>query len=257
MRKPEFVTRKRSGLLRRYDQLGYLHRWFGLASLLFILILSLTGIALNHTIDFGLDERFIDSPWLLNWYGFDAPEPSASYAVDAHRVTLVGNRLYLNSLEASRGISRLTGAVFWDQLIVVATAESLLYLSPTEGLVDRLDVRSELPGSIDGLTAHAAGLVIRSADRLFAYDEQRLEVSVFDRDPKEFDWLAPSDVPEALIEQINLQYRGPGVTVERLLYDVHSGRVFTRAGPLLMDIVGLLLIALTGTGLALWFKRRS
>ena len=45
------------------------HRRIGLLGLLLVIILAVTGILLNHTEKFKLDETYINNAWLLNWYG--------------------------------------------------------------------------------------------------------------------------------------------------------------------------------------------
>jgi len=54
------------------------HRYLGLASALFVIILSITGILLNHTESLRLDERPVAQRWLLNIYGIAAVEPGAA-----------------------------------------------------------------------------------------------------------------------------------------------------------------------------------
>jgi len=63
-------------------------------------------------------------------------------------------------------------------------------------------------------------------------------------------------VPSNQLEVLYDDYRGTGITVARLLADLHSGRLFTRAGPLAIDLVGVLLIALSVLGVILWLKGR-
>ena len=87
------------------------HRWFGVGSIVFILLLSVTGIALNHSDDLNLDSRYLRSPWLLEWYGIDVPDPESSFVAAPHRVTLIGERLYYDDSELMSGISTLVGMV--------------------------------------------------------------------------------------------------------------------------------------------------
>ena len=53
------------------------------------------------------------------------------------------------------------------------------------------------------------------------------------------------------MESLKSAWRGRGVTVERLLLDLHSGRIFSAAGPLLMDLVAVFLILLSVSGIIL------
>jgi hypothetical protein len=47
----------------------------------------------------------------------------------------------------------------------------------------------------------------------------------------------------------------PGISLERLLADLHSGRILGREGPLLVDLLGLALAALGLSGT--WVFARS
>jgi hypothetical protein len=58
------------------------------------------------------------------------------------------------------------------------------------------------------------------------------------------------------LESLGLLYRGRGLSLERLLLDLHSGRVFPRTSPWLLDMVGIGLVALSLFGLLLWWRRR-
>jgi hypothetical protein len=53
------------------------------------------------------------------------------------------------------------------------------------------------------------------------------------------------------------QYRGRGLSVERVIADLHSGRVIGIVGPFVMDVVAVLLIVLSLSGLLLWLRPRG
>ena len=45
------------------------HRSIGALAALFLLMLAITGILLNHNLDLKLEQRHLDWPWLLEHYG--------------------------------------------------------------------------------------------------------------------------------------------------------------------------------------------
>ena len=61
-------------------------------------------------------------------------------------------------------------------------------------------------------------------------------------------------MPPERLDSLHAAYRGTGVSVARLLADLHSGRLFTNAGPIVMDAVGVILIALSVFGIMLWVR---
>lgn len=224
-------------------------------SLVFLLVLSLTGIGLNHSAQWRLDARYLDWSWLLSWYGFETPPPGASFAAADRRVTRVGTRLYLDDIEAVRGVRELVGAVAMPPLVVAATSDALLYLSPDGELVDRLELAAELEAPIEALGAARSLLVLTSGERVLALDEWTATTRPYDGETALIAWAEPSALPPPLERAIARTYRGPGVSIERLLLDLHNGSLFARAGPWLLDAAGVLLIALSITGLVIWFKR--
>lgn len=246
-------------------KLRRIHRWIGVGSLVFLLMLSLSGIALNHSAELGLDERFVATSWVLSWYGMGMPDIAASYAaIDEHgeldgRVSLVGERLFVDSYAGPRGVAALRGALSIGGNVVVLTDQELLVLSPQGELLDRITVPMDAGEQAEsiGLSTRTSSIVVTTSGSMAAFDGLSLERE----DPPEraraivlSNESTPSAAAAAAIANA---YRGPGVSVERLLYDLHSGRWLDRAGVLLMDLVGLLVVFLCATGLLIWLRPRA
>ncbi|MCY3731665.1 MAG: PepSY domain-containing protein [Rhodospirillaceae bacterium] len=240
---------------RRQHRLRHWHRWLGMGSLLFVVLLSVTGIVLNHADELELDTRFVSAPWLLDWYGIDVPAVAASYSVDQRRVTLVGERLYLDEEALAEGIASLAGAVSMPGFIAIATGDSMLLLTRSGALVERMPLAGELPAGVQAVGIARSALIVRSGGTLYQADAELLG---FDpcTDVAEADvtWSEPSAVPPAHLDALYVAYRGAGVSVERLLADLHSGRLFTAAGPIVMDAAGVILIVLSVFGVMLWVR---
>ena len=60
-----------------------------------------------------------------------------------------------------------------------------------------------------------------------------------------------------MLESLSRDYRGRGLSWERLLADLHSGRILGAAGTYFMDFIALSLIVLSMTGLFQWRRRRN
>jgi len=239
----------------RQRRLRRLHRWLGVGSLVFVLLLSVTGIALNHTGELGLGQRYMSSSWLLGWYGIEAPAAEASFAVADHRVTLMGKRLYFDAQEIADDVSRLSGAVRTRQFVAVATERDVFLLTPSGALVEQINTVANLPAGIDELGLAGEALVFRSGEGLFQTDEDFVVFSSCgDFSSGELQWSRPSTVSPAELEALQALYRGRGVTVERLLTDLHSGRFFSNMGPMVMDLVGVVFILLSIFGVMVWVR---
>jgi uncharacterized iron-regulated membrane protein len=58
-----------------------------------------------------------------------------------------------------------------------------------------------------------------------------------------------------MLEAISHAYRGSGLTLERILLDLHTGRLFGPAGVALINIASILLLVLIFSGIVLWISR--
>ena len=234
------------------------HRWLGLTAAVFVILLSVTGIALNHSGDWQLDRRFVSWKWLLDTYGIQAPAPTISFADDDRRATLLGAHIYVDGRELPRLADSLTGLVSIGSLVIATTQTEVMVVTGDGELVQYIDLASELPGSIERLGRVDDRPVIGSGGELLVGDA---DVTAFGpwhgADPGTIAWSVPSTAPATDVERIQEAYRGRGVTVERVLADIHSGRIVSLVGPALLDVIGIGLVLLSVSGLFVWFQRRK
>jgi uncharacterized iron-regulated membrane protein len=237
-------------LLRRF------HRWLGVVLALFILLLSLTGIALNHSDGWDLDSNYISSNWLLDAYGVRAPAVSASFTHGDRRATLLGKRLYLDEREIADDTESLTGIVVLDDLILVATRDRALVLTVDGERVEQMDLSAVFPGAI-GRIGSAGSLAAVSSEGTVFLSDADISGFVPGTDIPDIAWAQSSAVPDALLTALQGHYRGRGLSIERVIADIHSGRIVTITGPYLMDAVAILLIILSITGVVMWLRPRK
>lgn len=69
-------------------------------------------------------------------------------------------------------------------------------------------------------------------------------------------WAAPAPIPQALHQRLLSDYRGKGLPVERVILDLHSGRIVGTWGPWVMDAAAVVLIFLVATGCWMWLRQR-
>ena len=203
------------------------HRWAGAVLVAFVLFLATTGIALNHSGDFGLDRKYVSWSWLLEAYGMGAPEPYAGK-------TLIG------------------------ELVVVGDGQRAHVLLTSGELVESIDLGSVLPGMIERVGGAVDRAVLDSGGMLFRSDA---DITIFEPwaagNASNVEW-SPEVQPDAPgLEAIDAAWRGHGLTIERLLLDLHSGRILSLGGRLLLDVIALGLIALSISGLVLARRRNG
>ncbi len=244
--------------LRKHKVFWTWHRRVGIVAALLVLVLSFTGIALNHTERLRLDERHVRWGWLLDWYGIEIPRDAVSFPLEPGRISLLGDRLYLDAKLLPGLFGGLTGAVGLNGMVAAVVDGDVLLLTRGGDIVDRLGGENGVPVGIDGV-GHAPGapMIIRAGGALYTTDEEMLSWSRSEASTDEVTWSEPGPLDDDMLAAIREDYRGRILPVERVLLDLHSGRIFGFLGPWVMDAAAVLLILLALTGSWLWLGRRA
>ncbi|MGE0383902.1 MAG: PepSY-associated TM helix domain-containing protein [Gammaproteobacteria bacterium] len=228
------------------------HRRTGVAAAVFLVFLAVTGVLLNHTDALGLAHRRLDAPWVLALYRVTTPDVGSGFEVAGHWVSQVGASVFLDNREVRAESGRLTGAAPFKAGMALAIGSEVLLLAPDGTLIERMGNEAGLPSAVDALGTLADGrLAVRVDDRILVSDADAATWSQ-DVSARVSGWSMAAPLPEPLRESIRVQYRGPGIDAERLLLDMHSGRILGRWGPLLFDAVAVMVLVIAVTGLWMW-----
>lgn len=231
------------------------HRRLGLIAIVFIIVLSITGIMLNHTEPMSLDEKAIDNSWLLDWYGLNPQSASISFGADSHVITQWDEQIFFDNQPLMHSQQRLRGAAGLDGMLVAALNNSVLLVTPTGELIERIDTQTEFT-DIRQVGVEHQRLVVETIDnQYYRADEQ---VIVWQKiDTRDSMWSRPVDIDESLKQQLLELYRGRGLSLERVILDLHSGRIFNAQwGIYIMDASALVMLWLAFSGLWVWASRR-
>lgn len=233
----------------------FLRRWHarvGLTAVLFFLFLAVTGVVLNHATGLGLDTRYVHSAWLARWYGVAPESPRHAFRAGNHDLVAANGRWLLDGRISGDKFPQPVGLVELSDMVVVASSASLYIYGKDGSLIDRLD-RNALPGApVQAIGSGAKQLVLRTGGGTF---ETRDALSWQPAPRDAIAWSAPAELSASERESY-AQLLEPGISVQRLLLDLHSGRFAGRYGPLAVDLLGVFLAILSLTGAWLFLKRR-
>ncbi|MFT4583158.1 MAG: hypothetical protein ACI915_002177 [Gammaproteobacteria bacterium] len=231
------------------------HRTIGLFAAVFLLLLSCTGLLLMQTDGLGLDSRYVDNDGLLNWYGIRPAPPAASFAVGQHWISQVGNQLYFDTSSLQNIDGQLVGAATTGDEIVVATTAMLVLLTNDGAIAEKLGAESNIPQNIEFLGSAPRGeILLKTAGELFLFNTQTAEL-VRGNAQHRASWVTPATPPPEMLEELNRRFRGTGLSLERILLDVHTGRFFGPLGVALINLASLALLILIVSGVVLWRLR--
>jgi len=246
----------------RYNKLRpWLWRWHkraGLAAAAVLILVTITGIFLNHTSELLLARKFVDQGWLLSFYGIPEPE-LVSYALGSTSIT--GDSTSDSSGRLYRGIEplgecrgALVGTASFDTGFVVACERELLFFDQHGQLADKISATYGLPTPVAQLGECGEFFCVRTPERLFEFEFKTLAFKP--RIGLEPVWSEQVQLGGPARRAIYRASRGQGLNWERVLMDLHSGRLFGAVGVWVVDIAAILLLFLALSGFVLWYQQR-
>ncbi|MFT5297722.1 MAG: hypothetical protein ACI9YH_003761 [Colwellia sp.] len=227
------------------------HRKLGIFSALFIIFLSISGIALNHTTLLSLSEQSISNPLLLNHYGIKPPSDIRFYQQKEWLVTeqfvWLDEQLVYESDEPIISISK------FQTYRLLATTMQLVIFTDKGELVDKLDSSSDLPVPIQAMNVIENNIVLKTPNGYYQGDSDFFDWQTINTlvEPK---WITSEAGTSSELAAASTQYQSQFLNWERVILDAHSGRIFGDYGVILMDLVAFMLILLSISGIYMWIK---
>ncbi len=230
------------------------HRYAGLIAALFVVIIATTGIMLNHGSGLKLDKIYIKANWLLNYYGISAPEDIPSFYTEKKWLSQWDKQIYLDKKMIHKSRSKVIGAVSFSNMIILSQQSTLLAFTEAGELIERVTGTEGLPSGIEAIgITDSNKIAIRSSNGIFTTNEDFL---FWQAAPSAIVvWSDNLSLPNALKQSLLEIYRGQGLKLDRVLFDIHSGRLFGTFGIYFVDFIAVLIIFLALSGVWLWTVR--
>lgn len=236
----------------KFRSLYLWHRYAGLAGALLVVWLATTGLLLNHSDHLDLANRHVSQNWLLSLYGIAPPSQIEGLLVDGHWVAESGNRAYLDGRFIGAG--NVVGAASTAFGLIVAFPDRLhLYLDGGE-LVEALPFTATAAPLSDVIVMNEGVVLVAGNDAFLANEDFTKFTPTRTPDVRGTELLL---LPEDVAQAVRVDVLHHSLTWERVLLDLHAGRMFGGAGVWLADIAALLLLLLAVTGVIVWVQRTT
>lgn len=235
------------------------HRRLGLAALALVFILSITGIMLNHTESLKLDETTVESDILLDWYGVNPVGSPTNFSSKNIWISQWNQQLFFNGQNLFTHNNQLLGIVLLNDMIAIALGNDVLLIDSEGEVIELMKSVSIAPIQKIGLLENKVFLldqknnVYLSDTQLSRWFKQtqtqaQLATSL---------WSLPTELDAQQILKLKKAYRGQGLNLERVILDLHSGRIFNDSwGVYIMDFSALLMMLLGISGVWVWWSRK-
>lgn len=227
------------------------HRRIGAVVAVLVIFLAVTGVLINHSQALGWHRAPVHSATLAKLYQIPLQDLEQGFALDSRWIVQRGEQVLLDRQPVAECSAGLTGAALYQDMIAVLCVDELLLLDPQGQPVETL---RGLPQPGRALALQDNALWVRSDSAIFGFDDA---AGVWQPVAPEHapQWILPQPLPTPLKTALNADNPVPGLTRERVLLDLHSGRLFGTAGVWVVDAVGVLICLLAFSGLLTWVGR--
>ncbi|MFT5704493.1 MAG: hypothetical protein ACI8SK_000440 [Shewanella sp.] len=234
------------------------HRGFGIFSALFVLLLAITGVLINHSHHLDIDTAHVKQAWLLDDYGI---KPSAQINIYQTSPLLASsdNLVWIDKNLVVEANSTINGIVPFGDMIIAIDSDNLYLISAEGELLEKQDLSTGLPSGLTAI-AHDGHIWINTDNGSYMADEDLIEWTQTTSFAP-IAWVEPLTATTNVTvsnetQEISLLARSHHLTWERVLLDIHSGRFFGTLGPWFMDLVALALIFMSLSGVYLWVQHK-
>jgi len=229
------------------------HSTLGALAALFVLILAVTGVMLNHALDFELEQHHLKWPWLLEHYGVANVEADRVYWLDDNVISQIDDQVFVDAQPLVKSLKPIIGGIYLDDITVVASDDALILLSPEGEYIETMGNAIGIPSHIQNIGLFHGQPVLQTRNGMWRSDfllEQWEKISL-----QGVSWSEPATMPDSVSGALAAHFYGEGITVERFVLDLHNGHILGAIGIWVLDIFGILLVVLSLSGLWMWIKR--
>lgn len=230
-----------------------LHRYIGLGICIFLVHLAITGIFLNHSIGLRLDKTFVSWPWLLNQYNLSVPEPVNIFTIGKNNFSTIDGEVFFNDQPIFLAEEDLVGVSQNKDTFIIASSTRVNVISK-DGII--LNKENVFPFVIKNIGISKNEIYINDSQGNIWSSESINDVWKLTENIG-VKWSKEGSMTPINQEKIRKYFVGDGISLEQIILDFHSGAIFQKAGKIIFDIISILLIILSFSGIWLWTIKRK
>ncbi|MGK0271415.1 MAG: hypothetical protein ACI88H_002074 [Cocleimonas sp.] len=250
------LNRRRQSIALIYK----IHRYLGLVAALFLIWLSISGVFLNHTEDLKLDQKHLQSRVINKLYSVKEAELGKAFHFDNNWLVQLGSNILLNQQLLLENTNSLVALLNAEEYFLIGTIDQVRLFTKTGELIDNLKTPALLENMAWYSIADDKKLIVRTTAGNYLANEDITDWLILSPEDTALNkdsiqWSKEAQLPIKKAQLIINTYQGKGPTLEQVILDTHSGRIFGKLGVYFADFIAFSTIVLTLLGIYLWWRR--
>ena len=232
-------------------KLRKLHKYLGFAFSLFILHLTVTGILLTYPKTFNVEETYVSNFFILKKYNMDTHREVFGLSNIEDEVVIIKNNIYINSKFVDKFNDAIINILYqkkYKRIIILSKSTiGIYFFENIDGELEINDIISlENTKKIKylGLNLSSNIVFLKNDNEYYNLDDNYLLKMVNEKD-KNIKWSNISTMDKKLAKYYLNIHQGKGVSLTRILTELHNGKFFGSIFTLVLFFSSLSLIFLT------------
>lgn len=253
--RPKAGKKNMSMFLRQWHQRG------GLFAFLFMGWLGISGFLLNQSASWGLDAIRVGSQTLMAMYGLHPEVPESGYRQGDHWLATTTENTVVSGKVLNAHIPSPLGFTVVEiddrETLFVATKDKVTVLDAEGHVIDELSDYLLPVGAVSALGTWPAeggetAKVVVKGEQSYTSSDGIAWLPL--HDDSEVLWSQQEPLSSEIKTQVE-PFARPTVALEQVLIDLHSGRLFGKVGPWVINTVGVICVWLSISGV--WMMWRA
>ena len=181
------------------------------------------------------------------------PRPSKIFTIQQDNFSQFDTEVFLNNKPIFLFDSELIGVIKDRENFIIAAQDELFLVNQSGDLIDKKKI---LSFTIKSIGKYKEKIVIKD-EQLNKWIGKSISDKWAPIIKDNIDWSKPGAMTPLNKKDIKQYFVGNGISLEQIILDFHSGAIFKKEGKLFFDLVSLLLIFLSVSGIWIWLIKRK
>ena len=232
-------------------KLRKLHKYLGFAFSLFILHLTVTGILLIYPRTFNIEQTYVSNFFILKKYNMDTHKDVYGLSNVEDEVVIIRNNIYVNSQFIDKFSDEIINVLYQKkEKKIIILSKSVIGIYVFENIDGALEIKDiisiENTKKIKGLGQNLSDDIIFFKNDSEYYNlENKYLIKQANIKDKNIKWSNISKIDKKLAKYYLNIHQGKGVSLTRILTELHNGKFFGSIFTLILFFSSLSLIFLT------------